>query len=1071
MLFDCQQFDDKLSANTFEINIMRKVFLILTILAIFVDQSFSQRRSKKSATTPVVEDMDPALFAAMKYRLIGPFRGGRSTTVAGIADDIHTYYMGTTGGGVWKTEDGGISWNNISDGYFNVGSVGAIAVAPSDKNILYVGSGSACPRGNISIGDGMYTSRDGGESWTHSGIKDAGSIAKIVVDPRDPEVAYVAVLGNPFGRNSERGVFKTTNGGQSWEKIFYLNDSTGAVDLVMNPENPRILFAGMWRVERKPWTLIDGSTESGLYMSKDSGVSWNRVEGGLPQGMGGRIGVTISPANPDRMWVIQEMAEEKDGGVYRSDDSGKSWTKINRKHNLRQRAWYYNHIHADPNDENTVFINNTGFYKSIDAGKTFQSIRVPHGDNHGMWINPNDSDIMIQCNDGGANVSYNGGKSWSVQTNQPTSEMYRVTVDNQFPYRVYGAQQDNSTISIPSNTPGGLNPKQHWYSVAGGESGHIAVHPDNPDVVYAGNYIGQIDRIDLSKGHQRNVTAYPQMHDGVAGRDIKYRFQWNAPIRISPHDSEVIYHCSQYVHRSTDAGQSWEIISPDLTTNNDDYQDIPGGPVQHDHSGVELYTTIFAFEESPFEKGVMWAGTDDGRVHITRDNGGSWREITPSDFPKDATVNAIELSNHGNGRAFITAYKYRDNDFKPYVYMTNDYGQSWRLLTNGSNGIPANHFTRVVREDPEKKGLLYAGTEFGMYVSFNEGEKWQEFQLNLPRSPITDLVIKGNDLVVSTQGRSFWILDDLSPLHQIELSTKDQTTFLYNPSDAYRMQGRGFRGSSVPQSAPRGVVFNYYLKNKPGEADTIRLTVTNEAGEAIRMFSSYPEKDEVELKPKIGMNQTIWNMTLKPPVINPGSYFSLSYTGGPTVATGKYGLSMTMNGQQVGEYSFAILRDPRWEGTDEDLKEQYNLTVEVLAMLDESHKYIKTLRSIRDQSKSILTRSEGTDYEKSIKSMVDAISDSLTSIENELIQTKNESEQDPINYPPKLDDQIAYLYSTVNSQDARPTAGIYERRDDLRKELDKQKNRLKGIIEGDVKRFEDFLTENKIPLITIDSGQ
>ena len=700
---------------------------------------------------------DPAFLEAMEYRMIGPYRGGRVTAVAGIPDQPYTFYMGATGGGVWKTEDAGTSWRNVSDGTFEAGSIGAVAVAQSDPNVVYVGTGSAAPRGNISSGVGLYKSTDAGVTWKGIGLDKAGQVGKIVIHPQNPDLVYVAALGNIFGPNPERGVFRSSDGGATWTHVLSVSDSTGAVDLAMDPNNPRILYAGMWRAERKPWTLIDGSTEGGVYKSTDSGDTWKRLEGGLPGGLVGKVGVAVSPANSDRVWVIQATADEKKGGLYRSDDGGKSFSRINREHNLRQRAWYYTYVIADPQDENTVYVLNTGFYKSIDGGKTFESIRVPHGDNHGLWINPHNTDILINSNDGGANVSLNGGQTWSTQYNQPTAEFYRVAVDNQFPYRVYGAQQDNSTISVPSSSPGGITPTQHWYAVGGGESGHIAVDPRNSDIIYAGTYIGSITRLDREIGHQRNVTAYPQMHDGTAPRDIRYRFQWNAPIRLSPHDPDVLYHTSQFVHRSTDGGQSWETISPDLTTNNDAYHDIPGGPIQHDHTGVELYTTIFSFEESPHTAGELWAGSDDGRVHISRDHGASWDEITPRQMPLEGTVNTIELSKHAPGRALLAVYKYRENDARPYIFRTDDYGSSWDLLTDGENGIPGHHFVRVVREDPDRQGLLYAGTEFGLYVSFDDGAHWQALQRNLPVTPITDLAVHEKDLVVATQGRSFWV--------------------------------------------------------------------------------------------------------------------------------------------------------------------------------------------------------------------------------------------------------------------------------------------------------------------------
>lgn len=589
------------------------------------------------------------VLSSLHYRMIGPTRGGRSTAVSGVNTDLFTYYMGTTGGGVWKTVDGGNTWKNVSDGFFNVGSIGAIAVYQANPGIIYVGAGSACIRGNVSPGDGIYKSLDGGKTWRHV-LNIQAQIGRIVIQPDNPDIAYAAVLGNAFGPSADRGVYRTTDGGATWRKVHFISNRTGAIDLVIHPRYSNILFAGMWTAERKPWTMVDGSDEGGLWKSTDGGDTWNQVRNGLPEGIVGRIGIAISPVNPDRMWVLQEAAEETTGGLYQSEDGGISWKKVNRDHNLRQRAWYYSHVFAHPTEEHTLFVLNTGMLKSTDDGKNFTRIATPHGDNHDLWINPLNPQVMIESNDGGSNISFNGGTSWSTQYNQPTAEFYRVTTDGQFPYRVYGAQQDNTTISIPSETGGGLSPIQYWYPVGGGESGYVAVDPQNPDRIFAGNYIGQITLLYRDQGRERDVVAYPQMHDGTAPRDIKYRFQWNAPIHISHFNRNTIYHCSQFVHQSTDGGITWSVISPDLTTNNDAQQDIPGGPVQHDHTGVELYNTIFAFEESPHDPFTLWAGSDDGLVHITRDGGKTWKEITPAGMPTQGTVNSIEVSPHSPGR-------------------------------------------------------------------------------------------------------------------------------------------------------------------------------------------------------------------------------------------------------------------------------------------------------------------------------------------------------------------------------------------------------------------------------------
>lgn len=1010
--------------------------------------------------------VDQSLFKAMKYRFAGPYRGGRVTTVTGIPTQKHTFFMGSTGGGVWKTEDGGGSWENISDKDIKCGSIGAIEVAPSDPQVLYVGTGSASPRGNISAGIGMFRSEDGGDSWKAIGLEDAGQIGKIQIHPNDPDLVYAAVLGNVFGKNEMRGVYRSKDGGAFWERVLFHSDSIGAIDLVMDPNNPRILYAGMWRVERKPWTLIDGAAEGGLYKSTDGGDNWQKLEGGLPTGIGGRVGVAVSPANADRIWMIREMKEEKKGGIYRSDDGGKSWTKVNREHKLRQRAWYYSRIFADPQDENTVYVLNTSMYKSIDGGQNFSRISTPHGDNHCLWINPHDTDIMIESNDGGANVSYNGGKSWSTQFNQPTPEFYRLSIDNQFPYRLYAAQQDNSTISVPSNSPGGITPLQHWKGVGGGESGHIAIDPRDPNVIYAGNYIGRIDRTDLSKGFSRNVTHYPQMHDGQAGRDIKYRFQWNAPIRLSPHNPDRLYHCSQYVHVSEDGGKSWDIISPDLTTNTDAWQNIPGGPVQHDHTGVELYTTIFAFEESPINEGELWAGTDDGRIHISIDNGEEWNEITPPNMPEFGTVNMIELSPHQEGRAFVAVYRYRDNDFRPYIFKTDDYGTKWELLTEG-NGIPERHFVRVVREDPVRKDLLYAGTEYGMYISFDGGNNWQPFQQNLPPTPITDMQIKNGDLVLASQGRGFWIMDDLSPLQQFDPSVEEKIAHLYAPRPAYRSQMRGFRGGNAPKSAPNGAVFHLNIISKPGKKDTIKLEVYDKFGKLISAMSSHPTKGESTLKLKKGLNRIVWNMRGERPKLVKGSFMSLADTRGPKLPPDTYQLVMKAMGEEE-THGFQILKDPRWDASLKDLKEQYELALEVRELLNSSHEAIRNIRSIRSQCLDIAKRAKVSGAAESLMDHAQSLSKKLTTLEEKLIQTQNESGQDPINYPSKIDDQIAYLYSVVNAQDASPTLGCYERFEDLKEELQPYLDELKDIMDNDLVAFELKVEDMNLPRIFLE---
>jgi len=987
--------------------------------------------------------VNPVLYKNLEYRLIGPYRGGRVTAVTGVPDKPLTFFMGSTGGGVWKTRDGGINWENISDGFFKVASIGSIEVALSDPNVIYVGTGSASPRGNISTGRGIYKSVDGGRTWELMGLDTEVQIGKIQIHPQDPDIVYAAVLGNIFGPSSERGVYRTQDGGINWEKVLYIDDKTGCVDMVMNPTNPRILYAGMWQVERKPWTLIDGGEQGGVYKTADGGENWKRLKGGLPTGVVGRVGVAVSPVNPQRLWVIQESIDEKKGGIYMSEDGGKTWNRVNREHRFRQRAWYYSRIFTDPEEEHTVYVLNTGFYKSLNDGKDFRRIPTPHGDNHCLWINPNDSDIMIESNDGGANVTYNKGCSWSPQSNQPTAEIYRVTVDNQFPYRVYGCQQDNSSISISSQG----SPRQDFYSVGGGESGHIAVDPRNPDIIYAGNYIGILTRFNREIGHIKRINAYPELDDGIAVRDLKYRFQWNYPIRISPHDPDILYVTSNYVHKSTDQGQTWEVISPDLTQNIDVYQDRPGGPIQHDCTGVETYCTIFAFEESPIEKGVLWAGSDDGLVHVSKDGGQNWENVTPKNMPKQGTVNMFDVSSKYQGRVFMAVYRYRDNDFHPYIFRTNDYGQSWDLLTDGKNGIPKNYFVRAVGEDPDRKGLLFAGTEFGMFVSFDDGKHWQELQLNLPITPVTDMMIHNQDLVLSTQGRAFWILDELSVLEQLEKNMSSKPVVLFQPESTYRTQVRG--------TLSRSSVY-YYMKE---ESDNVKIEIMDQDDNVVRSFD--------KIKSGKGLNRFTWDLTYKAPEKIEDAVISLSYTGGPKAVPGSYKVKLTY-GENIQIQSLKILKDPRWKPISiEDLQEQFDLQMRVGQKFTLSHDLIRKVRDIREQVQSIVSRAVKAGFSEEIRKSAGELGKKLSSLEQDLIQTKNESSQDPINYQVKLDNQLAYLYSAVHSQDSKPTQAIYKRYEDLNQKVLAAEKRFKDLVENEITQFEKLLEENNIPRIII----
>ncbi len=999
----------------------------------------------------------PKLFGGMEFRLVGPHRGGRVTAVAGIPSEPLTFFMGTTGGGVWKTSDAGESWENISDGFMAVGSMGAVEVAPSDPNVIYVGTGSAGIRGNVSTGRGVYRTTDGGKHWTFLGLEEAGLIGRIRIDSADPDRVYLAALGHPFGKNPERGVFRSTDGGASWQKVLFLSDSVGAVDLAMNPHNPRILYAGMWRAERKPWTLIDASEDGGIYRTMDGGESWEKLTKGLPAGLTGRIGITVSPSDPERVWAIVN-AHDPQGGVYRSDDGGDSWTRVNRERFLRQRHWYYSHIVADPQDPNTVYAMNTGLYRSIDGGQSWEGIRVPHGDVHDLWINPTEPDFMVVGNDGGAQVSLTAGASWSTLLNQPTAELYRVTTDTRFPYRLYSAQQDNSTISLPSRPQGGLSPTEEWFDVGGCESGHIAVDPVDPDQYFAGCYIGEISLVNRRTGESRSVMPSPVLVDGVAPKDLDFRFQWNFPILFSPHDPNLLYTTSNHVHRSRDRGMSWEVISPDLTADDESKQEIPGGPLQHDHTSVEVYGTIFAFGESPHTPGVLWAGSDDSRVHVSRNDGESWEDVTPRGLPADATVNMLEISPHAQGRVFLAIQRYRMDDYAPYVYRTDDFGASWTRLTDGENGIPGDHPVRVVREDPDRKGLLYAGTEFGLFISFDDGVHWQSFQQNLPVTPVADLQIKEKDLVVATQGRSLWIMDDLSPLHTLAEASAEMGVILFPPAKAYRIprsRGGGDRGA---EAGPNGAVIRYYLNRAP-EGEVV-LEILDAQGEEVRRFSSDPGEDGGPELPKAeGLNEFAWNLTYPPLDLPQGARAYLGYTGGPYAVPGSYRIRLTV-GERVEEEPFELLADPRRpEVTRAQLLEQFEVGVRVRGRMEDLYQALRTLRSVREQAEAAGTRAEEGGFGEELKEMAEAMAGALEPIENRLLQTKAESGQDPINFPPQLDNQFGYLYRHIANAYGPPTAQEMERLVELEAVLARIRGELAAALDMHLEPFNAKVAE------------
>ena len=1016
--------------------------------------------------TPNNVTVDPSLYAGLTYRSLGFSRGGRSTTATGVRTQPLVYYFGSTGGGVWKTDDAGMSWRNISDGFFG-GGIGAIAVAEADPNVVYVGTGSACPRGNVSPGTGFYKSVNAGKSWQFIGLPDAGQVSRIQVHPKDPNLVYAAVLGNVFGESDQRGVYRSKDGGTTWEKVLFVSNRTGASDISMDLNNPRILYAGMWHMYRTPWTIHSGSMDGGVYRSTDGGDTWERLSGGLPTDvMVGKTAVSVSPADPNRIWVLIEAADDK-GGVYRSDDGGETWTRTNDQRMLQQRAWYYIHIHADPVNPDTVWASNVGFFKSTDGGRTFQQYGTPHSDNHDLWINPDNPRVMINANDGGANVSMNGGESWTTQMNQPTAEIYRVTTDTRHPYWVYGAQQDNSTAAVPGGIGGGFGPDD-FYAVGGGESGHIAVDPNDYTTVYAGSYGGTISKFDAETRTAESIRAYPDSQTGQKAADMKYRFQWNAPIRISPHNSNVVYHASQYVHRSMDKGKSWEVISPDLTRNDPARQDYSGKDgVSRDNTGVEVYNTIFALEESPAVAGLIWTGADDGKMHITRDNGKTWTEITPAGMP-EGTVNTIDLSAHDPGRALIALQRYRVNDFQPYIYLTNDYGRTWKRIADGTNGIPKDHFVRAVREDPGRKGLLYAGTERGMYVSFDEGARWQTLQLNLPIVPITDLKVHRNDLVLSTQGRAFWVLENLPVLRQIKAGMETTAAHLFDPEDGYRSGG-----------AP--VTFFYWLGDEPKQP--VRIDVVDAKGETVATYSGKPGAAErpqpsgrggwgrggfgsTTVPAREGLNRFVWNGRYPALFQVPQGIVMWGGGGpGPRALPGTYTVKMT-TGDWSQSQTFELKADPHADTTLAEYEAQLSLAREVGLKVAELYAALAQIRDIKEQAVELGARMQRAGLGNEAAQAAAALSKKLESIEGELTQLQGEGGQDALNFPGRLDNQFVALYGNVANGNGA-SKGAFERFEDIKPELARHLSNLEETLTSEVAAFNELIEKKGVkPLIT-----
>lgn len=1014
-------------------------------------------------------------FSPLTYRNIGPFRGGRSVCATGVVGDPLTYYMGITGGGLWKTTDAGQRWENISDGYFKTGSVGAITVAPSDPNVLYCGMGEHAPRGVMtSYGDGVYKSTDAGKTWTHIGLKESQHIARIIVHPDDPEVAWVAAQGALYGPNKERGIFKTSDGGKTWKNVLFVNELTGCSELSIDPSNPRIMYAAMWHHQRKPHIVISGGEGSGLYKSTDGGESWSKIHKGLPKELG-KMAIAVSPANPDKVYALIESDSNKDqGGLFVSNNGGKSWNMISGDNRLVQRAWYYIEVFPDPNDENTVYVMSAPALRSQDGGKTWERLRGTHGDFHDLWINPNNSKNMVIANDGGAAISFNFGKTWSTQGNMPTAQFYRINADNLFPYNIYGGQQDNTSVRIANLSVGRSSiTTQDWTYAAGGESAFLAFDPDNPKYVAGGSYLGTINMLDMDLKSSTKIMAAPIQYLGREARDMRYLYNWNAPIIWSQHEPGTFYHCAQMVLRTRDMGETWEEVSPDLTRNMDDKQGAGGGPYTIEAVGAENYGTIAYMIESPHEKGVFWTGSDDGLVHLSRDNGENWANVTPNGL-KECLINAIDISPHEPGTAYIATTRYKFNDYTPGLYKTTDYGKSW---TNISSGIPYGAFTRVVREDADRKNLLYAGTELGIYISWNGGMKWEPFQRNLPLTPITDLKVHKGDLIVATSGRSFWVLDDLASLAQYD--PQDKGLKLLTPEPALNASwGSPLSGNSPNLKGthpfngvnPANGMVIYYQLPEVEDTTEITLEVYEANGELVRSFSSEKDTNYVKhngggpppapvLSKNQGLNRFVWdlNYPLLPGI--PGVYIEAGFRGHRAIP-GSYKLVLSMGDQKV-ESAGEIKETPGFNIPDLRYTTYDNFMKEIESNLKDMHGKVNMLFKTQEQIRAIVANLADEELKNSGKELIEK----LKAWDEDMVQRKSKAYDDVENFPNKFTAEYLFLIDQTRSTLPRVNKSSVDRRRELDQQWAGLKAEAENLIEKEIPAFNRQLWESGIGAI------
>jgi photosystem II stability/assembly factor-like uncharacterized protein len=1046
-----------------------KIIKLLLIAVFILPMTTQSQRRKNKTKTPIVK-VEDSLFTGLKWRNIGPFRGGRSVASSGVVGQPMTYYSGTVGGGVWKTSDDGITWKNVSDGFFKTATVGSIAVSETNPNIVIVGMGEHAARGVMtSMGDGVYKSTDAGKTWKHIGLDETRHISDVIIHPTNPDIIFVAAQGAQYGPNAQRGIYRSLNGGATWKNVLFVDNNTGASDLSMDMKNPLILYATMWQHRRYPWIMESGGPTSGIHKSTDGGTTWEQLKEGLPKEMG-KAGISVSRANPERVFAVVEADGEK-GGVYRSDDAGKKWTQINKDRINITRSWYYMEIFADTQNENIVYVLNAPVTKSIDGGKSFTPLAVPHGDNHHLWIHPDDNQKMINSNDGGSNVSNNGGASWSTQENQNTAQFYRVITDNLVPYNVYGGQQDNSTVAIASRTNGRGIGWKDWDATAGGESAFLAFDPDNPTIIYGGTYQGNIDKWDAATKESKSIKQYPELGLSIAPKDSRYRYNWNAPIITSPHDRNTIYHGGNVVFKSTDEGQSWTSISPDLTRNEKDKHGPGGGPFTNEAAGGENYNTITYLTESQHEQGVLWAGSDDGLVHITKDGGQNWVNVTPEGI-KDGIINSIEVSPHDAATAYIAIMRYKSMDLGSYIFKTSDYGKTWTKITKGITG--AHTFTRVVREDHKQKGLLYAGTETGLFISLNDGLNWQPLQLNLPVVPINDITIQDNDLVIATSGRAFWILDDVAAIQNI--ASAKQSVTLFQPKDTYLYFG-GSSDKPVPglgQNPKSGVTFDYYLDSKLDSTkltlevlqnDEVIRTISNQKPKKYSSWAGGPSKPKV-LPSKKGYNRFTWDFRKDDlPSIN--KVFVFGGHTGSAVGPGKYTLRLSTK-EHSSETTATILPNPKVKGSMANYTEQQTILNSIEASVREIHIAVNAMRSAKSQLEQYGKLLKDNEAASALLKKGDSLKERITTWEENLIQPKQKTFQDVINFPNKLNAQLLHLRGYVAAVEPKVTTGAKERLEDLLKQWQRYKQEHDLIVNQEMSSFNSLYKELDIPAIILD---